>query len=746
MSLQKELCLICDLPTADGAVLAVHVDKEKLDTWILNVCGHELAEEIEDHDLICYFCLWHAEFQWKFDEMEDESLVWWPRNSEYLDDAAKELRKNYFEGKVEQCWPFGIKRCVLLSYSENQHSYKKMSFNELLNNLWIACKILFAPIVALIVVIIELIFCCLITDGSTKEVDMNERNIRRERKRFWRAIRIENRLLSGKDSDTDSTLSQDGTEEDEDMNRRENNFIRFMCLPEPGLFCIRISSMSDLQRLSLAKSRLNNLRKNKSLFDLTAKKIVKSFETFISDEREDDMKRIQRLPTLPACLRQKLLDGLCELTSTTIGVDKQMQELKRIFFIFTHLLCPQIQEITLNGMLTFSPEHYRETALSQILLMIAIHAPNVLSLTLSAEKSSCEQFELFKRAQVETLGRLKKLRKLKLDSHQVKYAEAKEICKQLPHLTYFDVRLDMSDKSIVQENNIEDFKEAFSQLKVFLFPSEWWCDSTRYLFKRCLQHLPQLEVVQGCVCSSLYAPTLASPDNFGDSLQPSALCYLNVDWKAISRPWHLKFPNVRHLHLEGNYGVSMEYIKPVLQFKKIESLELNDFGGKEEKTLIKTYGHNLHTLQLVFLSSPPQIELKTIFSNCPKLQTIVLQFTWVTSDSTKNAFLSNILQAPTLETISLSYENYDVEDLKAVSALIAEKKILRQLRKFQFISSLIEMESVNKGILCLVCERPTADGAFLAVHANKGKLRGVKKTPAQRNSAVRGQNDPSPQM
>ncbi|CAB3389070.1 Hypothetical predicted protein [Cloeon dipterum] len=433
MSLQKELCLICALPTADGAILAVHLDKEKLETWILNVCGHELAEEIEDHDLICYFCLWHAEFQWKFDEMVDESLVWWPRNSENLDDAAKELRKNYFEGKLEQCWvqlkkielpksadgeegqiveaeirprrwkciccgkrykysydlskhmkkihkeaircenrtcatyfhtleekekhtknvhestknrekvecsfcgkefegpqcykqhvrkPFGTKRCVLLSYSENQHSYKKfvaagifvlflffkpfelfpkMSSNELLNNLWIACNILFAPIVALIVVIIELIFCGLITDGSTKEVEMNERNSRRERRRFWRAMTIENRLLSGIDSHTDSTLSQDGsdsTEEDEDMNRRENNFIRFMCLPEPGLFCIRISSMSDLQRLSLAKSRLNNLRKNKSLFDLTAKKIVKSFETFISDEREDDMKRIQRLPTL----------------------------------------------------------------------------------------------------------------------------------------------------------------------------------------------------------------------------------------------------------------------------------------------------------------------------------------------------------------------------------------------------------------------------------------------------------------
>ncbi|CAB3388993.1 Hypothetical predicted protein [Cloeon dipterum] len=101
MSLQKALCLICERPTANGAVLAVHVDKEKLQTWFLNVCGHELDDEVEDEDLICYFCLWHAEFQWKYDEMADENLVWWNLD---LDDAAKELRKNYFEGKLEQCW------------------------------------------------------------------------------------------------------------------------------------------------------------------------------------------------------------------------------------------------------------------------------------------------------------------------------------------------------------------------------------------------------------------------------------------------------------------------------------------------------------------------------------------------------------------------------------------------------------------------------------------------------------------
>ncbi|CAB3381590.1 Hypothetical predicted protein [Cloeon dipterum] len=103
MSIQKDLCLICERPTAEGAIFAVHVDKEKLQEWFLNVCGHVMAEEIEDDDKICYFCAWQAEFLWKFEGMSDDDLVWWPRNLDF-DDAAKELRKHYLEGNVEQCW------------------------------------------------------------------------------------------------------------------------------------------------------------------------------------------------------------------------------------------------------------------------------------------------------------------------------------------------------------------------------------------------------------------------------------------------------------------------------------------------------------------------------------------------------------------------------------------------------------------------------------------------------------------
>ncbi|CAB3386413.1 Hypothetical predicted protein [Cloeon dipterum] len=104
MSLQKALCLICARPTADGAILAVHVDKEKLQTWFLIVCGHELPKEIAEEDKICYFCLWQAEFMCKLDDvMADAAVVWWPRNLD-LDNEAKELRKNFLEGNANQCW------------------------------------------------------------------------------------------------------------------------------------------------------------------------------------------------------------------------------------------------------------------------------------------------------------------------------------------------------------------------------------------------------------------------------------------------------------------------------------------------------------------------------------------------------------------------------------------------------------------------------------------------------------------
>ncbi|CAB3386580.1 Hypothetical predicted protein [Cloeon dipterum] len=105
-----------------------------------------------------------------------------------------------------------------------------MFSDELLNNLWIATYILFVPI-AVIVVIVELIFCGVINDGSTGEYVVNRRN-KREQKSFLRTIRNERRLLHGKDSDAESALSQeekDDTEDEEDLNRKKDIHISMPC-------------------------------------------------------------------------------------------------------------------------------------------------------------------------------------------------------------------------------------------------------------------------------------------------------------------------------------------------------------------------------------------------------------------------------------------------------------------------------------------------------------------------------------
>ncbi|XP_065345245.1 uncharacterized protein LOC135942844 [Cloeon dipterum] len=103
---QKPLCRLCECPTSDGHVLASQVDRIKLRTWAMKVL--ELTATDDDNlpmligidHLICYFCLWQAEFD---DETGDEAVAWWPENLD-LDENARILRENYSIGEVDQCW------------------------------------------------------------------------------------------------------------------------------------------------------------------------------------------------------------------------------------------------------------------------------------------------------------------------------------------------------------------------------------------------------------------------------------------------------------------------------------------------------------------------------------------------------------------------------------------------------------------------------------------------------------------
>ncbi|XP_065342922.1 zinc finger protein 226-like [Cloeon dipterum] len=84
-------CLLCKCPTANGGVHPSKVDKKKLDVLL----GREV---IDDHVLICYFCIWQTRCL-----EEVTSSAWSPRQMR-LDSTTKQLRKHYFASNVRQCY------------------------------------------------------------------------------------------------------------------------------------------------------------------------------------------------------------------------------------------------------------------------------------------------------------------------------------------------------------------------------------------------------------------------------------------------------------------------------------------------------------------------------------------------------------------------------------------------------------------------------------------------------------------
>ncbi|XP_065345453.1 zinc finger protein 11-like [Cloeon dipterum] len=142
--IQKPLCRLCECPTSDGHVLASQVDRLKLRKWAMEVMNlteedENLPDVVEEDALICYFCIWQAEFG---DESGDEAVAWWPKNLD-LEENAKVLRENYSIGEVEQCW-VQLEEVDLAEYEKEIPKKKKCvsgvciycgkSYNHLMNH------------------------------------------------------------------------------------------------------------------------------------------------------------------------------------------------------------------------------------------------------------------------------------------------------------------------------------------------------------------------------------------------------------------------------------------------------------------------------------------------------------------------------------------------------------------------------------------------------------------------------------
>ncbi|XP_059481596.1 zinc finger protein 808-like [Neocloeon triangulifer] len=119
-----ELCRLCERPAADGGHRAAELDKEKL----LNFLETDLAYEVKDDDLFCYFCVWDARYYYesvaRLMENKEKTLDsrWWPE----LDSCDMILYKGYEAGKVKQCW-IPLTKVQLEEATQHQESEERAS-------------------------------------------------------------------------------------------------------------------------------------------------------------------------------------------------------------------------------------------------------------------------------------------------------------------------------------------------------------------------------------------------------------------------------------------------------------------------------------------------------------------------------------------------------------------------------------------------------------------------------------------
>ncbi|CAB3384238.1 Hypothetical predicted protein [Cloeon dipterum] len=450
--------------------------------------------------------------------------------------------------------------------------------------------------------------------------------------------------------------------------------------------------MDDVTKLLVAQRRLLNLSRNKSLLELSTQKIVKNVKWFLEDNHQE------KLTKLPSLLRKKLLDKVTG--QRFIDINEELKDLNSRIEALELLLCPQIKEIKLQGLMAVDPDTF-----DKVLEIITTRAPNLIALTIIAP--SRRNYKRFPKTHefpvsMMEIGKLGKLRKLVLKSSTVEYNQMKEMCRnELKNLRYLDVCLNFDSDTNFED--VEDFKESFSNLQYFLFDSfsrdVGVCPKIhgKMLWKMCFKHLPNLIAVEKFVQDKLQLD-LEERGISEIPLEVSSLRHLSVIPGTVEL--QNAFPNITHLKIWFDDDESDMQIEPLLKFKNIKCLILEDVMSLETvNKFIRRYGHKLEKLFLTATETNDiRLKFKSLFNSCPRLETLALtnvdmvddreplhffsklkNLYWSPSSCGKSICLSNIIRAPDLRMLKFKYNSFDVDDLAKVSDLIAEKTILRKL-------------------------------------------------------------------
>ncbi|CAB3367862.1 Hypothetical predicted protein [Cloeon dipterum] len=463
--------------------------------------------------------------------------------------------------------------------------------------------------------------------------------------------------------------------------------------------------MDDEALVRHTQVRLENLITNCTLEHLAKKATLKIIYSYLNDSKENEIS--EKLNSLPALLKDEVLQEM--LKRKCYNTKGNLKQFELMFKAFKLLLSTRTNEIHLENLLSFCPDKQLEKKVNQLLIIIANKASNLQCLKTTSD--DCLGSSTLPEGTFQALLKMKQLKKLFIGNFELLWTQLLELCRSLPALRVLGV----SDVSYPRKNQpmahtINDLKRDLAHLRLIQCSSS----SVMTLLRR---NLPNLDTLNSVRNFGLSWEDIAVPNDAKGNQTSSLRNFCQFDGldhiRSEDHKLYVSHPNITHLIWTGFLNEKM-MLGSAKKFTRVKFLAMLSIGQKIDGFLV-SIGKNLLTL---YLNDVKISSLSQVFNACPRLKKLTLkdvrqlqnpgslsnfselkELVWAKEFG--KVELHDILCAPNLQRVEVTCQGWNQEDLRILTSLIAEKKILSKLHTFRVcfrrdVSSLYEVVGLLK--------------------------------------------------
>ncbi|CAB3385869.1 Hypothetical predicted protein [Cloeon dipterum] len=481
------------------------------------------------------------------------------------------------------------------------------------------------------------------------------------------------------------------------------------------MYVYRMATNDEI-RLKLTVSKMN-IHRSAKLETIAAKCIARDLHLFLNPKYSDRW-NVMHLPISlrNIVLQHWLMRQFAELKKPQVWFfsnDDSVKILDERMKVFQSLISCHTLEVDLTPFIKDCYNVLAREPLLEFLNLICAKATNLKFLEILGFDDLSVPNETF----CDAICKLRNLISLNIWNIHITYTNLKAMCKNLKSLTHLYTRLHF-DPSFDESNEREiEELQIFSNLIYF----QNGVNDEKFTLN-CIQHLPKLQSIDNCTTSIAEQLLDRCPD------QKFALTHMELTELTANKEVHMNFPDVTDLEVRYRNSDISVIPDSLPKFSKIEILSSSCFPSVD--TMIRfldAYGHGLHSLRLSFCRG--QFKLSSILDRCPKLQSLFLSVVSILPECSRPdiysfptglkelfwhprfssddhaPFLLEILSVPTLESVTLymKCENFHLEDIEKLTAMIASRQILGNLRRFKLLVYDMEMDINHRYIR--QCER-----------------------------------------